>query len=431
LGFRNAPPHVKIQRLQRCSEQAVQIAINHTSDKQWVGEFATTVVSHFLVLAGAMLLAVQIRLQVSLGQYLPAEYQAQPLLLYPLLACAALITGALVQSPLVLQQPFSVFLAKHHPFRRYLVSLGLAALGVLLLLPDVSLLQMVYFAFTGVVLGILCIALPYRIYVGHPESDLLKSLQMLWQRRALLNIWLRFNIASRYSQRLLGILWIILLPVATSVVLAFAFQYFMRVQLDVPFVSYYMAAMIPYTLFSNGIINSTSSVIGRIGIISQVYFPREILVLLTLGEAVIDFFFGFIAMLVINLIFYGILPNIYFLFLPLLFFILVIMLLGLMFLASSLTVMVRDIPQLLSVLLQLLFFLTPIIYPISQFPENLRFIFVLNPIAPIIQGFRDIIVYARAPDPVSLYYSIVFAGIALVVGYSTFKSFETEMADYV
>jgi lipopolysaccharide transport system permease protein len=102
-----------------------------------------------------------------------------------------------------------------------------------------------------------------------------------------------------------------------------------------------------------------------------------------------------------------------------------------MFLVGSLTVMIRDIPQLLAVLIQLLFFLTPIIYPIEQFPERLRFLFVINPIAPIIQGFRDIIVYGRAPDPVSLYYSVVFAGVALVVGYTTFKSIESEMADYV
>ena len=408
----------------------VQVAIHQNTGKEWVGEFATTFASHFFVLVGAMLLAVQIRLQVSLGQYLPPEYQAQPLLLYPLLACAALLTAVLVQSSLAQQQPFSIFLAKSHPFRRYLVSLGIATLGVLIILPDVSQLQMLYFAFTGFVLGIFCIALPYRLYVGHPESDLLKSLQLLWQRRALLNIWLRFNIASRYSQRILGILWIILLPVATSVVLAFAFQYFMRIQLDVPFISFYMAAMVPYTLFSNSVLNSTGSIVGRIGIIAQVYFPREILVLLTLGEAIIDFAFAFVAMMVIN-VFAGLLPNVYFVYLPLLFLILAVISLGLMFLVSSLTVMVRDIPQLMVVLMQLLFFVTPIIYPIDQFPGNLRFIFVINPIAPIIQAFRDIIAYGRAPDIVSLYYPIVFAGVALVVGYSTFKSFETEMADYV
>lgn len=407
-----------------------QIAVKPFRGIQELEDFLPTFISHFLILIGAMLLAVQIRLQVPLGKYLPPEYQAQPLALYLLLAFAALITSVSIQSPLAKQKPFSVFLARRHPFRRYLVSLGLAVVSVIILLPDVSQLQIVYFAFTSFLLGTLCIALPYRIYIGHPGNSILSPLKLLWERRALLSIWLRFNIQSRYSQRILGILWIILLPVATSFVLSLAFTQFMRIELDVPFISFYMAALIPYTLFSNSVLNSTGSVVGRMGIIAQVYFPREILVLLTLGEAIVDFGFAFLAMLGINAL-AGVLPNVYFVYLPLLFLILSLMALGLMFLVSSLTVMVRDIPQLLTVLMQLLFFLTPVIYPIEQFPERLRFLFVINPIAPIIQGFRDVIVYGHAPDPVSLYYPVVAAGVALIVGYATFKSFESEMADYV
>jgi lipopolysaccharide transport system permease protein len=93
--------------------------------------------------------------------------------------------------------------------------------------------------------------------------------------------------------------------------------------------------------------------------------------------------------------------------------------------------MVRDIPQLLVVLMQLLFYITPVIYPIDRLPESLRIVLILNPIAPLIQGFRDIIVYGRTPDLPSLYFSVVVMGVVLVVGYSTFKSIESEMADFV
>lgn len=332
-------------------EQAVQTSLKRAVNMEWNEELITTILSQVLVLVGAMLLAVQIRLQVPLGQFLPPEYQAQPPLLYVLLAGAVLIVSILTQSELVLRTPLHIFLAKSHPFRQYLVSLGFTTLGILILLPDVSQLQMVYFAVAGLILGILCIAVPYRIYIGHPGNSILKPLRLLRERWALLSIWLRFNIESRYSQRILGILWIILLPVATSVVLAIAFSQFMRIQLDVPFISFYMAAMIPYTLFSNSVLNGTSSLVSRIGIIGQVYFPREILVLLTLGEGIVDFGFAFLAMLVIN-VFAGVLPNLYFIYLPLLFLILVGIALGLMFLVSSLTVMIRDIPQLLVVLMQ-------------------------------------------------------------------------------
>ncbi len=408
----------------------MQFSIEQAIDQQLSGAFFATAISDSLVLSGAMLLAAQIRLQVGLGQPLSAAYQAEPLLLYPLLILAALITSALARSPLAVRAPFNRWLTKHHPFRRCLVALGFGVVAILVVLPDVSKLQVVYFALAGMMLAALCIVLPYRIYTRQPENSIAKTISVLWERRALLSIWLRFNIESRYSQRVLGILWIILLPVATSGVLALAFTEFMGVRLDVPFISFYMAALVPYTLFSNGVLNSTGSVINRIGIIAQVYFPREILVLLTLGEAIVDFGFAFLAMLVINLL-VGVLPNVHFVELALLTLLLILMELGLMFFVSSLTVMVRDIPQLLAVAIQLLFFLTPIIYPVEQFPERLRFLFVLNPIAPIIQGFRDIIAYNRPIDFVSLHYPIVFAGVALIVGYATFKSFETEMADYV
>jgi hypothetical protein len=133
---------------------------------EWNEELIITILSHVLVLVGAMLLAVQIRLQVPLGQFLPPEYQAQPPLLYVLLAAAVLIVSILTQSELVLRTPLHIFFAKSHPFRRYLVSLGSTTLGILILLPDVSQLQMVYFAVAGLILGILCIAVPYRIYIG-------------------------------------------------------------------------------------------------------------------------------------------------------------------------------------------------------------------------------------------------------------------------
>jgi homopolymeric O-antigen transport system permease protein len=408
----------------------VQASIDQAANRQWAQNILTTLISNALVLTGAMLMASQIRLQVSLGQPLNPAYQAEPLLLYPVLIGAALIIAALSGSALALQPPLDRLLSANHPFRRCLVSLGISAVSLLLLFPDLSQLQVVYFAAAGVILAAFCIALPYRIYSRHPGSNIGKTLPILWDRRALLSIWLRFNVESRYSQRILGILWIILLPVATSAVLAVAFTEFLGISIDVPFITFYMAAMVPYSLFSSGLLNSTGAVISRIGIVSQVYFPREILVLLTLGEAIVDFCFAFLALLVINLL-AGVLPNAHFVELIPLTVILILMILGLMFLISALTVMVRDIPQLLAVTIQLIFFLTPIIYPVDRFPERLRFIFVLNPLAPVVQGFRDIIAYNRPIDWVSLHYPIVFAGAALVVGYATFKSFESEMADYV
>lgn len=392
--------------------------------------FVSTVVYHLAILLGAHLFAVQIRLQIPFGNYLPPEYDAQPPLIFIIFIVASLITGLLTQSPLATDKNFASVLAPSHPFRQFMVTLVLANLGVLLLLPEVSQLQVIYFAVLSLLFGILCIAVPCRIYPQYSLVSIINNSVAIWNRRSLLLIWLRFNIKTRYSQQALGILWIILLPVALSVALSFAFTQFLRIQLDVPFISFYMAALVPYSIFANGVLGSSGAIIHRSGIISQVYFPREILVLLNLGEVLVDFSFSFAAMLVISF-FLGLSPNIYYLLLPVLLLILVVITLGLMFLVSSLTIIIRDIPQLLAVVMQLFFYITPIIYPVDQFTGNIRYIFALNPIAALVQGFRDIIVYGRMPDMVTLYFPIVFAGIIFVIGYAVFKSLETEMADLI
>ncbi|MFN8449291.1 MAG: ABC transporter permease [Anaerolineae bacterium] len=382
----------------------------------------------WLLLVGAMLLAVQFRLQVPLGQPLMVEYVPLPLPIWGLLALSVVVGVGASSAAWVSRSAAAVILGDAHPFRRFLAILALAALLVLVLLPDVSQLQVLYFAIGGVLIAALCIALPRRLYPSFSSRVIFRSFAAVWERRSLLFIWLSFNIQTRYSQRLLGMLWIILLPIATSLVLAIAFSQFMRIQINTPFIAFYMSALVPYNFFANILYGSANAVITRSTIITQVYFPREILILLLVGESLVDFVFGFIAMLIINLL-TGIVPNGLFIYLPLLFLILLTMAMGIAFALSALTVVVRDIPQLLAVVLQLVFFMTPVIYPIEQFPERFRFLFVLNPIAPVVQGFRDIIAFNRPPDLVSLAFPLVFAATAFTVGFAIFKAFETEMTD--
>jgi lipopolysaccharide transport system permease protein len=111
--------------------------------------------------------------------------------------------------------------------------------------------------------------------------------------------------------------------------------------------------------------------------------------------------------------------------------ILIAFVLALGFFFSVWSAFVRDIPQLIGVLMQLLFYLTPIIYPFEIVPERLRFLVLLNPVTPIVQGFRDIVVLQQPPDIVSLYYPLVISFALLVPGYSYFKSRQGTLSDMV
>ena len=132
--------------------------------------------------------------------------------------------------------------------------------------------------------------------------------------------------------------------------------------------------------------------------------------------------------------FVGIYPTAYFLFLPLIVIIQLAFCLGLMFIVSWLSVLVRDIPQLVSVLLQILFYLCPIIYPLAALealPGNVQPLIALNPLSALINSYRDLIIYGRMPNFFSLVYPTALAIGVLIFGYRLFKSNEDRFADMV
>lgn len=375
-------------------------------------------VFQFSILAGAMLVALQMRFRLPWGKPLGAEYDAR---LLPLLG--------LMLAGLCLSRT-AQFLIRKTDWLRQLVGLlaavSFTAISALLFLPGVSKLQLVYFIIFGAGLGIVVIGVPARFNKG--TMHFTEHIRRLWQSRFLLTLWLRYNIQARYSQMILGILWIVMLPLATSFVLALAFRYFLKIQLSVPFISFFLAALIPWGLFNQSLLNGTRALLSGMGLITQVGFPREVLVILALAEALVDFIFAFAAMLIVNGL-NSILPNGYYIYLPFLALIILCFSLGLMLFLSCLNLFVRDIPQLVAVALQLLFYLTPILYPAESIPDQFRILTLLNPLSGVIQAFRDVIVYARPPDMLTLCYPLVISIVLLYIGYCFFKANEGQFAD--
>jgi len=387
--------------------------------------FAIAVLAVFAIIVGAMLMAIQVRLRIVLGKTLGEEYLAQPFSLFVILWVSSAASTWIMARSGRLTSRISYFLT-------VVMTLGFSTLITALLLPDISLLQLVYYVIFGVSIGVVTILLPPIQRENGRSRDFFYYVAKLWENRVLLGLWVRYNVRSRYSQTFLGIAWIILLPLSTSFIMAFVFSQIFPARFigDVPFISFFLAALTAWHIFSQGILNGTSSLTGEMGLMSQIYFPREILVIVKLGESLVDFMFTFAAMLVINAL-SGVWPNINFIFLPAVILIQIAFTLGVMLFVSYITVMVRDIPQLVAVSLQLLFYLTPIIYSVQSIPENLSFILLINPIALLIDAYRSIIVYNTPPDPVNLYYPLVMAGVLLYTGYMFFKTYEKRLVDYV
>ena len=378
----------------------------------------SVVLRTFSLLFGAMLIAVQFRLQLPLGEPLPAAYIAQPPALYAILfACSGVI------AVLFRRMPFA-------SLAELLAALALSCVLIVALLPDVSTLQIGYFVIAACGLGLFVLVLPAAV-IKDRRGGFRESVQALVKHRHLLTIWISSNVQARYSQALLGVLWIILLPLAQALILSLVFSYIIRIEIgDASFIPFFLSALVPWSFFNQSLMNAAGSITGMMGIINQIYFPRELLVLIRLGETAIDTGFMFIALIVISLM-AGSLPTWNYLYLPILFALTVCFTLGPALLLGYFTVLIRDIPQLLFVVLQLLFYLTPIMYPLDFYPAELRLLVLLNPLAPLIQAFRDVIAYQHAPDWVSLYFTAVMGVVMVVIGYQYFKANERLLADFV
>ncbi len=386
--------------------------------------------ANFSIMVGGMLVAVWIRLRIGIGNPLGAEYQAQPAALYGLLALAAL--GAYgVALALPPQSRAGRWLAPWRQFRILVLATALATAAIVLLLPDVSQLQMAYFVVVTLVLGVVVVVIPGRLRASaYITSSTPQNLREIHQNRYLLWLWLRYRIQARYSQTFLGILWIVLLPLSMSLVMAFAFTQLLgrADNLGVPFVAFLLSGQVMFGLFSHVVNNSKGEILRMLGLVKQVYFPRELLIILIVGEALVDFAFMFLALLAVNLV-VGIVPTAYLLLLPVPLMLMTVLALGAGFAVSWLSMVVRDMQQLISIGMQVLFYIT-VLFSARNVDPRYEFLMSINPVSAVVEAFRDITIYGRAPDPVRLYLPVVVSLALLYVGYVYFKVNEDRFVDY-
>jgi ABC-type polysaccharide/polyol phosphate export permease len=381
--------------------------------------FIWDVFTIFLNLFGGILIAIQLRRDIGIGSTLGEEYATHPPLLFIILPLMSLIAAYIHRS----------YVPRPNKRSRFFAVLGAVAgvfLAVVVFLPDVSLLTLLYFVISTVLISLIC------LWWTPTRQPLSEGISQLWRSRELLVLWTRYNAQSRYSQTVLGVLWIVALPLATSLILAFVFSHVMRINAvdNEVFVPFLLTGLTFWNMFTQSVQNGAMSILLKLELINQIYFPREILVIVKLGETLVDLTFTFLTLLLINWLF-GLPPNVNFIFLPFVLGIQLALTLGVMFYVSYLCVFVRDFVPLISVALQMLFYLTPIIYPLSVFPEYIqRTLALVNPLAPIITAYRDIIVFNKPPDFISLFTVSVIAGLILYTGYMLFKANEGRLTDH-
>lgn len=256
------------------------------------------------------------------------------------------------------------------------------------------------------------------------------SLPMFWHYRELFYFLALRDVKIRYKQTLLGITWVVLQPIITTVIFTtVAFRLGASRNLSVPYPLYAYSGLMMWIFINSAINNSSNSLVNHSGLITKVYFPRLIIPLSAVGATLVDLFFGLVSLLAAMLV-YGVLPSARnLLILPLL--IPVILLTsGLGILTAALSVKYRDVKYILPFILQVFFFISPIFYPLSVVPEESLWLWKLNPLTGILETFRSVLF----GEPVDLIGLLISATISLVIFFFAvyvFHRLEDDFADVI
>jgi len=262
-------------------------------------------------------------------------------------------------------------------------------------------------------------------------DKLLANMRLFWNYRELLWNLANREIIQRYKQSILGYVWVILNPLFQLVVMSFVFDKILHVpSLGVPFIIFLSVALLPWNLFTQSLTSSSGSLVANSNLITKIYFPREILVYATIMAKMVDFFYSCLVLIVFFIIF-KIPVTVYFIWLPVIFIIQVFLMTGISLIVSAFNLFYRDIQYLLNLVIILWMYVTPIMYPVEIIPSQYRFIFSLNPMAVIVNAYRQVLLSNAAPNFNSLYIAFLISIFFFVLGFLIFKKLEGEFADYV
>ncbi len=255
----------------------------------------------------------------------------------------------------------------------------------------------------------------------------MKIFKNLYDYRELLKTSVKKEIRGKYKNSFLGVLWSFLNPLLQILVYAIVFPLILKNN-EKNYVIFLCCGLIPWTFFSTAMTRAAFTMIENGNIIKKVYFPREILPISIVTSEAINFLISTLIIIAFVLV-YGVGITRFMLYYPIIFIVQYILILGISFIVSSITVYVRDLQHLISVALQLLFYATPIVYNANTIPENFKWVLNLNPMTYVINAYRDIFYNQVAPDVKALLIVALVMIVICVIGYIIFNKLQKGFAE--
>jgi lipopolysaccharide transport system permease protein len=261
--------------------------------------------------------------------------------------------------------------------------------------------------------------------------------ERLWSKFDLLRTLVQRDLEARYKGSVLGNLWPLLNQLSQLLIYTYVFSIVLKVKLSLKtlpennftFGLWLFAGLLPWIAFTGGLMQSANSVIAQPNLVKKVVFPLALLPLVPIFSTFIESSFGLIALIVFVAIISHTLHTTLAL-LPLIWLTQLLLTAGLGYLAAGLTVFLRDIPQTLAVVLNIWFYVTPLVYPASTIPEQWRnLIFWLNPMAAIGEVYRDLILVGEVQHWREWGVTSIVAIVVFCCGFSVYKRLRPAFAD--
>ena len=237
------------------------------------------------------------------------------------------------------------------------------------------------------------------------------------------------ELRMRYQGTILGYLWWMGRPLALGMVLYFAMRRVVSIEVD-NYGIFLMSALFPWFWFQSSVMESAGSVVGNGGLVKKVVFPRLVLPLTSVTYNSIQFALT-LPVLMIFVLISGEPARLSWIWgLPMLFAVQFLLLVGIGQFVSAVHVLFRDLGPILDVTLTLAFYVSPIIFPLERVPDRYETLLSLNPLAPLLEAWRELMMSGGLPDA-SLWPTLAFGGAMLVLGHVTFRTLERYFADAI
>jgi len=274
---------------------------------------------------------------------------------------------------------------------------------------------------------------PTTIYIKPSTGLAALNLRDLWLYRELVYFMIWREVKVRYKQTMLGAAWAIIQPVLTMIVFTFLFGRIAKLPTDgnIPYPIFSYTALLPWGLFVAALNQASRSLTSNQNMVSKIYFPRLVLPLASILSGLVDFVIAFVILIGL-MIYYHVTPSINVIWaLPLFLLLTIITALGVALWLSAINVRYRDVNYALPFMTQFWLFATPVAYSSNLISEKWQLVYMLNPMAGVVNGFRwALLGVGNGPDA-GLWISVGISLLVLISGLYYFRNMEKTFADTI